>query len=327
MPSNDSRPPTHGPARQKLLADLAHAYYVDGRSKVAIAQQASLSRFQVAALLQEAQDSGIVRIEIKVPVDDRDARLAQTLGITRVVTAGSSQWAEDRSSLAAAAARELIATIKPSDVLGIAWSRTLQLVVKELPALPGHDVIQLSGALSTGESANAPRLLAELQCRSAWPLWAPLVVENAPALMRSREIALTLERADTLDVALIAIGHWSPAMSSVWDRVPVEMAEQAARDGAVAEISGHLLSSDGAVLETPVESMIVAASLAQMRRARTVLAVAYQAQRAPAVRAAAKAGLIDVLVCDESLRDALLEMTEHPGAITAAGTTKRERSE
>ena len=312
MSTTDSWPPNDKSERQKLLAQLAQLYFVDGESKVAIGKQTNLSRFQVAALLQEAQDTGIVRIEIAIPDNDQDAQLAHALGIDQVITVGSGPWSADRHTLARETARVFMDQVHPGDVLGISWSRTLQLVTRELPPLPRNQVIQLAGALNDEDSQAAPRLLADLTCQSAWPLWAPLIVENAPALMKSPEIAQTLDRANHLDVALIAIGSWSPELSTVWNRVTPEVAEQARTAGAVAEISGHLLAADGTPVTSPVESMVVAASVRQIRDARTTVAAAFDAGRAAAVQAAARAGLIDVLVCDEPLRQALTGLVDHP---------------
>lgn len=308
----DPWPPSDQPERQKLLAQLAQLYFVDGASKVAIGKQTNLSRFQVASLIQEAQDTGIVRIEIVIPDNDQDAQLAHALGIDRVVTVGAGPWPADRHALARDTARVFMEQVEPGDVLGISWSRTLQLITRELPPLPHNQVIQLAGALSNEDSQAAPRLLADLTCQSAWPLWAPLIVDNASALMKSPEIAQTLNRANGLDVALIAIGGWSPELSTVWNRVSPQVADQARTAGAVAEISGHLLTADGTSVKSPVESMVVAASLEQIKNARITVAAAFDAGRAPAVQAAARAGLIDVLVCDEPLRHALAALVDHP---------------
>ena len=198
MPTTAPWPPTDPGQRQRLLAHLAHEYFVEGTSKIALGKKSGLSRFQVAALLQEAQDTGIVRIEIAVPLENSDEDLARAAGLQRLVTVGSAQWPADREALAKAVAREITRVLHDDDVLGISWSRTLQLVVHDLPALPHNDVIQLAGALSTDDrAAESPRLLASLRCRSAWPLWAPLVVEQADSLKKSREIELTLRRGRT----------------------------------------------------------------------------------------------------------------------------------
>ena len=239
----------------------------------------------------------------------RGLDLARAAGLQRLVTVGSTQWPADREALGKTVAREITRVLHDDDVLGISWSRTLQLAVHHLPALPHNDVIQLAGALSTDDHASeSPRLLAPLRCRSAWPLWAPLVVEQADSLMKSREIELTLRRADSLDVAVLAVGGWSPETSTVWPRIAVDVARAAQRAGAVAEVSGHLLDAEGHQLDTPVSGMIVAASVAQLRAARRKVAVASGADRAPAVLAAVRGGLVDHLVCDAALRNALEDL-------------------
>src|SRR4051812_9515788 len=52
------------PARLVLTASVARRYYLDGKSKVEIADELGLSRFQVARLLDTARAGGLVRIEI-----------------------------------------------------------------------------------------------------------------------------------------------------------------------------------------------------------------------------------------------------------------------
>lgn len=79
---------TYGPAQLVLTASIARRYYVDGRSKVEIADEFRLSRFKVARLLDLARSSGMVRIEISHPgsIDlDLSARLQETLGLRRAI--------------------------------------------------------------------------------------------------------------------------------------------------------------------------------------------------------------------------------------------------
>src|ERR687890_438999 len=52
------------PARLVLTASVARRYYLDNKSKVEIANELGISRFQVARLLDMARSSGLVRIEI-----------------------------------------------------------------------------------------------------------------------------------------------------------------------------------------------------------------------------------------------------------------------
>jgi len=305
--SKDAAPVT-GRARTQLLADIGRDHFLRGKSKVQIAEDRGLSRFQVANLLQEALDRGIVRISIHLPDAEADAGLAAALGIARVVTVGTDGGPARGEDLARAVAGTIVRTVAPGDTVGIAWSRTLQAAVRELPPMPTCAFVQLSGAISTDQDAAGPRLLAALEARAVWPLWAPLVVSDAVALRASPEIRTTLEHAHDLDVAVIAVGRWKEGFSTVWDRVPPAGQRAALRAGAVAEISGRLLDAHGHAVDSPVENMVVAATLEQMAGARHTIAVSHGAERAVAALAAVRAGLIDTLVCDLDLHEALADL-------------------
>lgn len=307
---------TADPARNRLLANVGRDYFLHGKSKVQIAEDYGISRFQVASFIQEALERGIVRISIHLPDDEADAALASALGIAQVVTVGTAGAAAGRDELARTVADAVVRTAAPGDTIGVAWSRTLQVAVNHLPASCTNPHVGMAGAIATDHDAEGPRLLAGLQARAVWPLWAPLVVPAAKALCSSPEIRSTLERADALDVAVIAVGRWQEGTSTVWERVPSAV-RRAARDaGAVAEISGRLLDAQGKAVVTPVEDMVVSASLDQIARAGHKIAVAYGADRADAVLSAVRAGLVDTLACDLDLHEGLRDLISAETAST-----------
>jgi len=55
------------PSEVVLAARVARQFYLEGVSKVDIADQLGISRFRVARLLDSARESGLVRIEIGLP--------------------------------------------------------------------------------------------------------------------------------------------------------------------------------------------------------------------------------------------------------------------
>ena len=75
--------PLKGPAELVLAASIARRHYVDGRTKIEIADEFRLSRFKVARLLEAARAQGLVRIEIghAGTIDvDTSGRLAERFG-------------------------------------------------------------------------------------------------------------------------------------------------------------------------------------------------------------------------------------------------------
>src|SRR6202161_4640860 len=67
------------PSEVVLAARVARQYYLEGVSKIDIAERLGISRFRVARLLDSARESGLVRIEIGLPGGVLDAGLSAEL--------------------------------------------------------------------------------------------------------------------------------------------------------------------------------------------------------------------------------------------------------
>ena len=70
---------TDRPSEVVLAARVARQFYLDGVSKVDIADQLGISRFRVARLLDAAREAGMVRIEIGLPGGGLDTGLSAEL--------------------------------------------------------------------------------------------------------------------------------------------------------------------------------------------------------------------------------------------------------
>ena len=119
------------PSEVVLAARVARQFYLEGVSKVDIADRLGISRFRVARLLDSARDAGMVRIEIGLPGGDLDAGLSAELcsafGLKHAFVFNFPDEDEEalRHRLGEAAGQALMDLITPGDVLGMSWSRTL----------------------------------------------------------------------------------------------------------------------------------------------------------------------------------------------------------
>ncbi|MGO3152633.1 MAG: sugar-binding transcriptional regulator [Galactobacter sp.] len=307
-------PSTPTAQHRRQLARLARAHYMDGLSKVQIADAFGLSRFQVARMLQEAMDAGVVTISIEADTfadDDHGAQLAEALGLA-AVTIVPAPAGEVAQAMGRAALARVESLARPGMRIGLSWSRTLDAAAAYAPALPRCTVVQLAGALRL-QSASRPTMgiferLGQDQAVHLIRLPAPLLVtetETATDLCALPEITDTLEAADNLDLALVSVGAWGEGLSSVWAKCEPTVRERAADQGAVAEVSGRLIGEDGVSVNT-IDDRVIAVTADQLRAAGTTLGVAHGPDRAAAVRAAADAGLLDHIIIDEPLAAALL---------------------
>lgn len=307
-------------SHEELLASIGREYYLENRSKVEIAASHDLSRFQVARLLNEAVESGIVEIKVRFPSHLSSAdlgRLESSLGIGQVIVADTTGGEiQARSVLAKVAASEISRQAPDGGILGISWSRTLDVASRLVKELPRCDIVQLAGALPAEADSNPLELIQRLGHLSGgltWPLWSPLVVEDprtASGLRRQPEIAGALAKADSLDLAVVAIGAWKAGSSTVWERADPAVREEAVLAGAIAECSGRLLNSAGAPVESGLNERIIAVTIKQLQRTPQVIAIAQGEARAEAVRAVARAGFVTTLIIDEPLAKALNDMRD-----------------
>lgn len=300
-----------------LLTDVARRYFLADESKVDIAESLGISRFKVARLLTLARDSGVVRISIAAPsaVDPAlSAQLADELGLRRsVVLHTTGDQADGRRQVAAAAAQLLPELVRSGDLLGLSWSRTVDAMVDALTDLPRCSVVQLAGSISStgGGASDLVFRAARLAGGVPHAVHAPLVVDDpgvAAALRRQAGIDDTLQIADGLDVSVVAVGAWKAGCSTVWDAVSKDVRDAALVSGAVGEVTGRLIDAEGSAVVTPLDDLVVGASLDQLRRPQEKVALISGPHRAGSTVAAVRADLVTTLVTTTDVARAVLEL-------------------
>lgn len=295
-----------------LKVVLATEHHLDGVSKVELARRHGLSRFQVARLLDEARDEGIVRIEIVDPAAEGRALgpLAEQLGVSSVTVAAPRPGESLREAIARGVGQQLHLHLREGGRLGVAWSRTLMHLPGLLGPLPPADVVQLVGSLSaagysTAQSSELVHALGRHSGGQVWALPTPLIVDSpqvAASLRAMEEVRTALDAADSLDVATVSIGAWSAGASTLWARLRADEQQRAHDAGVVAEICGILLDGSGAIWHSAMEDRVIGVRPDQLRRAR-VIAAAPAVGRPEAVVAAARSGLVDDIVLVPELAD------------------------
>lgn len=87
-----------GPAELVQAAAMARRFYLEGKSKIQIAEEFGVSRFKVARVLETALERDLVRIEIRVPAEldaERSDALRARYGLRHAVVVESPAEAEE----------------------------------------------------------------------------------------------------------------------------------------------------------------------------------------------------------------------------------------
>lgn len=317
--------PADGPAHLVLTASIARRYYLEGRSKVEIAREFELSRFKVARLLESARTSGMVRIEIGYPsgIDvELSGRVRDMYGLEHAVVVDDND--EDPVTLlkrVGAAAAELLQEITShSDVLGLAWARSVSAMTRALTRLPAVPIVQLTGALQPAEGNYRPdagdssievvRDAARVSGGPAYFFYAPFILADAHtarAMRRHSEVARAFDQVSSVTKAVVGVGLWEPGQSTVYDAVNAQEQRALHKLGVRAEVSGVLIDLRGTPVRAALTTRMIGVNAAQLRQIPEVIAIAYGPAKAPAVRAALNGGLVRSLVTHRALAEILVE--------------------
>jgi DNA-binding transcriptional regulator LsrR (DeoR family) len=308
------------PAHLVLTASVARRYYLDGKSKIEIADEFNLSRFKVARLLDNALASGLVRIEIGRPgaIDVvLSGELRDAYGLLHAIVVDTLE--EDPLAvrqLVGAAGAELLSEIATrSDVLGLGWARALVAMRAALRQLTARCVVQLTGALSRPDvddsSIELVRDVARIAGCPAYRFYAPMIVHDrltATALRSNPEVARAFKLFPSVSKAVVAIGGWNPPASTVYDAITPAERKALLRLGVHAEVSGILLDQDGAAVHAPLTDRMICIDGDDLLKIPEVIALTYGPEKASAARAAIRGGYVNGIVTHTSMAKALLTM-------------------
>lgn len=316
-----------GPAELMQAAAMARRFYLEGKSKIQIADEFGVSRFKVARVLETALERDLVRIDIRVPAEldaERSDALRARFGLRHVVVveSPSSTPAEDETAddgadpenLGEVAADLLGELVTDGDVLGLAWGRSTIHMATALRQLPPCTVVQLTGVYDAGTadrgSVEAVRRAAEVAGGEAHPIYAPMLLPDpstAAALRSQTGIARAFEYFDKVTVAAVSIGSWEPGISTVHDMLSDTEREHYSSLGVAAEMSAHLFDAEGRRIGRDLGERCITVEAERLRRIPEVVAIAGGQRKAAAIGAVLRSGLVTSLVTDTAAADFLLQ--------------------
>jgi DNA-binding transcriptional regulator LsrR (DeoR family) len=293
-------------------AHVSHLYFKRRLTKQEIGERLGISRFKVARLIEEALETGVVRIQLDEPVALHETlahELERTFGLELAVVVshvpGSDPETWPVELVARAAASWLPELLRAGDVLGVAFGSTIQRVARELASGPPVPVVQICGHVAGVGSGQGPLeltwQLAERLGGAYHPLPVPALVASRAArdeLMVNEALAPTVAMFERVTVALVGIGSLEgEGRSSLLASGVLRREEVPGR--AVGDLLVHLFDAEGHLVDTPLADRAIQLSADRLRAAR-VVAVAGGPGKLRAIQGALRSGMVDVLVTDEA---------------------------
>jgi deoxyribonucleoside regulator len=308
-----------GTSDVRLMVRIAQLYYGLHLSQAEIGERLGLSRFQVGRLLDRAVEESIVRIEVVHPtarlVNLEDA-LVTRFGLRAAVVAdvpaaSAGDEADDLARDAVAeVAVDLLAKQRPEGTLAVSWGRTMLAVARRLPMgwTQATEVVQLNGAASRSTQPTRANEILERFAATAGATFrgfaAPAIVGSPDlraALMDDPSIRETVDAARAARTAVFGLGIPAPDSPHLASGF-VDEAEQARlrKLGAVGDVIGHFLDADGEIAWPELDARSVGLPLRDLAAKPFRMGVAAGTGRGPIALAAIRAGVVNVLACDDS---------------------------
>lgn len=305
-----------GPDELFQRAVIARRYYLEGRTRIQIAEEFGLSRFKVARMLDEAIESGMVEIKIHNPgaIDvELSTALQRAYGLEHAyaVAADSTNAADHVDAVARAMAELLQSILREGDVVGVDCGRTLTHIAPYLTALPRCDVVQLTGMAGaiTSNGTDLVRRISEVSGGESWPLYAPLVVTDARtahSLGDNLQIRETIERHSSVSCAIVSVGAWSAGDSQVYESLTADESKALGDKGVCGETCALLMDSRGKRV-AGLDERRMGIDETVLRAIPTRIAIAAGKQKAAATRAVLLSGLVSSIVTDVDIAAAVLD--------------------
>jgi deoxyribonucleoside regulator len=326
---------------ERFLRKVAYLYYEDGHSQETIAEMEFCSRQTVSKALQRAKERGIVRIsiipdlrtgylrnlsrEVRVNLDLQD--LILVAGSSMSTIAAGDTLDEVVFDVANAAAEYLDQMLTDSDILAVSGGRTFMRnivrFIKPTRLLPHMQVVPTIGFVENHTNYGDANLIAYdlAQAYGANHMWfpSPAILADHEQLQRTRQLPIIKEAYDMMARAsVIVTSLWTPHTNDellLQGILSQEQLKAIESYRPAVDINHWVFDASGRCINELLEPSPYFLSGLEIPRlkeriqqnsAKVILVAGGGPSFVPAIRAALRAGLANILVTDHVTAQFLL---------------------
>ena len=301
----------------RMITKVARLYHTRGMRQTEIAESLGISQARVSRLLSAAEENSIVRTVVVVPdglYGDLEDELEKQFGLleVHVVDAVGSDESTMVSDLGHAVSSVMEVLPLEAKVIGFtSWSRSLREFAANMRPLQKSSataVVEMLGGVGPPSVQHEATLATERLARSTGSapmfLRAPGVVASAEVreavLNQDSHAQAALKELDTMDIALVGIGHCEivPPLVAGDNFFSEQQFEMSRKLGAVGQVNLRFINEKGEPIESELDELVIGVTLDQLKKTPRRIGVAGGPSKYDAIYAAVVGGWVNVLVTD-----------------------------
>ena len=303
--------------RIDLLVKIASLYYEEGKTQTEISRIMNLSRPTVASMLQEAKDTGIVKIVIQhtnQSTINRQNELKEKYQLKNVLiaTGNSHDVKSEVGSLCATLVEEMLPLKKH---IGVSWGTTVYEYVQHARYFDYKElsIVPLVGGVGNDNmkyhSNHLSFILSEKYNCQVNYFYAPAVaetVEQKEMFLDTELVKYITDLGKNVDLAILGIGN--PGESSTYKNmatVAPDEIEELKNGQVIGDIGSSFFDQDGNEVATSLSKRMIGLSLADLTKIPDTVILASGEEKILAIKALLKNRIIDHLIIDASIAEAL----------------------
>lgn len=307
-----------------VVLKAADLYYRQNKSQKEISKVLQVSTSTVSRLIKRANQENIVSFVIQEPYAeclDLKEKLKAKFGLKGVLVTPPTNEPEDaeatKQAVALEGARYIQRIITPEDILGVAWGGTMYYLIQYLNPCRKIEAsfLTLHGSLSNYDYELDVRTLVSRIAMAFGGKHHSLISEGLMAssqaiqmLHQEENIKKVLSLFNKITISISGIGSFYPQATSPLAQqqyLKAQEFKELQEQGVYGDLMLRFFNKDGEECNSGLRDRTLAISLESYKRIPCKIVAASGVHKAQTIQAALKGGLIDVLIVDYHLAQAI----------------------
>jgi len=297
----------------RILIEIAHMYYGEGRTQDQISKKLNISRSLVSKHLAKAREDGLVEITIHDenihPNRTYEEKLKKKYDLEDAVCVNASDPNQIKRRIGDAAAKYLSRVIKPDSTIGVSSGTTVHEVASNIHLsinMNNITFVPLVGGLGREHTDIQANVVCDIFARRTGgltvALHAPVLVDDIYAkeiLMKQRFIKDVFDVAKKVDIALVGIGG-RPTYHEMTKAYlhKVDPIEESEVEMVTGDVCYNFFDRNGNSVDSDWNKRVMAISLDDLKKIPLVIGVAGGASKIDGIYGALEGKIVNVLITD-----------------------------